>query len=110
MVHAASRIQGDIISHPRHEGIDISENRTIDCEPDSLYIILNIILGGQTLLEEEVESNHDNKHNSGCQSRILSIAQDVVYTASGDKYLTPKHIGMGSTLYNAFEGTSEFVS
>ena len=72
-------------------------------------MFLNIILGGQTLLEEEVESNRYNKHNSGCQSRILNIAQDVVYTASGDKYLTPKHIGLESTLHNAFEGTTEFV-
>ena len=99
MVHVALRIRGDILSHPRPEGIDISENRAIDCVPDSLYMFLNLILGGQKLLEEEVESNHDNKHN--CQSRILSIAQDVVYTASGDKYLTPKHIGMGSTLHQA---------
>ena len=74
MVHVALRIRGDILSHPRPEGIDISENRAIDCEPDSLYMFLNIILGGQTLLEEEVESNRYNKHNSGCQSRILSIA------------------------------------
>ena len=48
-----------------------------------------------------MESNHDNKHNSGCQSQIHSIAQDGVYTASGDRYLTPKHIGMGSTLRQA---------
>ena len=35
------------------------------------------------------DDNDDDKHDSFRQTRILSIAQDLVYTASGDKITTP---------------------
>lgn len=105
MVHVSLRIRGDMLSHPKTDGIEISEDRAIDYVPDSLYMFLNLLLGGQQLLEDNVNSedddNDDDKHDSFCQTRILSIAQDLVYTASGDKINTPKHIGMGSTLHQA---------
>lgn len=31
----------------------------------------------------------------------LSIAQDLMYTANGDKFLTPKHIGLACALHQA---------
>ena len=105
MVHVSLRIRGDMLSHPNTEGIEISEDKAIDYVPDSLFMFLNLLLGGQQLLEDNVNSedddNDDDKHDSFCQTRILSIAQDLVYTASGDTINTPKHIGMGSTLHQA---------
>ena len=98
MVHVALRIPRDILSHPRPEGIEINGDRAIDCNPDSLY---NLVLGGQSLLEDEIDVALDDNHDSFRQTRILSIAQDVMYTARGDKYLTPKHIGLGSTVHQA---------
>ena len=44
MVHVALRIQRNILSHPRPEGIEINEDRAIDCIPDSLYMFLNLVL------------------------------------------------------------------
>ena len=101
MVHVALRIRGDMLSHPKPDGIEISEDRAIDYVPDSLYMFLNLLLGGQQLLENKVNTDGDYKHDSLRQTRILSIAQDLIYTASGDKIHTPKHIGMGSTLHQA---------
>ena len=69
--------------------------------PESLYIFLNLLLGGQQLLETEINNDDSDKHDSFRQTRILSIAQDLIYTASGDKLHTPKHIGLGSSLHQA---------
>lgn len=102
MVHVALQIRGDMLSHSKPEGIEISENRAIECVPNSLYMFLNILLGGYRLLEDEENSSHDDvNYDSFRQSRILSIAQDLMYTASGDKFHTPKHIGLASTLHQA---------
>ena len=35
------------------------------------------------------------------RSRVLSIAQDLVYCISGGKKWTPKHIGLANTLHQA---------
>ena len=108
MVHVALRIRGDMLSHPKPGGIEINEDRAIDYVPGSLYMFLNLLLGGQRLLEDEVNSDDDevnsdddDKLDSFCQTRILSIAQDLIYTASGDKIHPPKHTGLGSTLHQA---------
>ena len=99
MVHVALRIRADMVSHPKPKGLDISEDRAIDCIPNSLYMFLNLLLGGQRLLEgDDLE---DNNNEDRRQVRITSIAQDLMYTANGDKFLTPKHIAMASTLHQA---------
>ena len=99
MVHVALQIRGDMLSHPKPEGIDISEDRAINSIPDSLYMFLNLLLGGQRLLEED--ELDDDKNEARRRLRIISIAQDLMYTANGDKFLTPKHIGLASTLHQA---------
>ena len=35
------------------------------------------------------------------ETRVLSIAQDLVYSVSGDQRWTPKHVGLGSSLHQA---------
>ena len=35
------------------------------------------------------------------ETRVLSIAQDLVYSVSGDRRWTPKHVGLGSSLHEA---------
>ena len=35
------------------------------------------------------------------ETRVLSIAQDLVYSVSGDRRWTPKHVGLGSSLHQA---------
>ena len=65
-------------------------------------MFLNLLLGGQQQLGgHNDDDNNDDKHASFRQTRILSIAQDIIYTASGDNINTPKHIEMRSTLHQA---------
>ena len=71
MVHVALRIRGDMLSHPKPDEFEISEERAIDYVPDILYMFLNLLLGGQQLLEGNVNSeedddddNNDDKHAS----------------------------------------------
>lgn len=103
MVHVALKIRSDMVSHPRPNGIDISEERALDSIPNSLYMFLNLLLGGQCLLEDDEVDDDSSIIRSTAKHhlRIMSIAQDLMYTASGDKFLTLKHIGMASALHQA---------
>ena len=47
MVHVALQIWWDMLSHPKPDRLEISDNRAIDSIPDSLYMFLNFLLGGQ---------------------------------------------------------------
>jgi len=76
---------------------DISEDRAIDSITDSLYIFLTLLLSGQPLLG--VDELGDDNNGARRRLRIISIAQDRMYTANGDKFLTPKHIGLVNTLH-----------
>ena len=92
------RIRGDMLWQPKPEGIYVSEDRDIDSIPDTLYMFLNLLLGGQRLLEDEL---YDDKNEARRRIRIISISQDIMYTANGDRFLTPKHIRMANTIHQA---------
>ena len=51
MLHMALQILGDILSHLKPVGLKISDNRAMESTPDSLYMLLNLLLGNQYLLE-----------------------------------------------------------
>ena len=53
--------------------------------------------------EERNQSNQREKRNQENQveTRVLSIAQDLVYSVSGGRMWTPKHISLGSSLHQA---------
>ena len=107
MVHVALQIRGDMLSHPKPIGWDISTDRAIDCIPDSLYMFLSLLLDGQHLLEnDELDCE---KHENRRRLRMINIAQDLMYTAKGDKFLTPKHIGMANKLHQSTR-SKEFVN
>ena len=55
MVHVALRIRSDMLSHPKPDGIENSEERAIDYVPDSLYMFLNLLLGGPTTVRRQRE-------------------------------------------------------
>ena len=75
--------------------ININDQAAIDCVPESLYMFLNLMLGGEKLLEENEGEHSENDSLRHC--RILSIAQDIVFSVSGGNCLTPKHIGLASS-------------
>ena len=67
-----------------------------DVIPNSICLFLSVSFGGENILELEEQDNY-------LKVRICSIAQDIVYTASKSRELTPKvkHVGLGLALHQA---------
>ena len=162
MVHVALKLRSDILGQPTHKGLNVCKEAAIACVPDSLYMFIRLILGGQSLLEnglsdcddvdkiedsdvidhndvndeddeyddedddeevdigleggldgdnvaEDDEVNQPNKRKRARlrkqehldETRVLSIAQDLVYNVTGGRRWTPKHIGLGCSLHQA---------
>jgi hypothetical protein len=66
-----------------------------DCVPESLYMFLQLLFGGEQLFEGETSEEKENK----IRCNVLSIAQDIVYGVSSGKKWMPKHVGLRSTLH-----------
>ena len=116
MVHVALKLRSDILHHPKYTGLNVCEEAAISCVPDSVYMFLRRLLG-QSLLQvsydedsgnEDVDScaeyeceaeAHGDQEESRQQSRVLSLAQDLIYSVSGEKRWTPTLVGLGSTLH-----------
>lgn len=97
LVHVAMKVRGDMMETPGHKGFSVSEEDAIACIPESLYMLLRLIVGGQASLEDDSPGNNEEH----VRSRVLSVAQDLVYCVSGGKKWTPKHVGLASTLHQA---------
>lgn len=118
-VHTALQIHSDLKAMSGHTSLDVSEEAAKKIVPESLYMLLSLIVGGQGSLDEMLESEssnteediddddedesdnvrmyHDGKYTH--ERKVLSIAQDIIYAASKGKKLTPKHIGLGLTVH-----------
>lgn len=102
MVHLALKLRSDILQAPEYKGFQISDDEAIACVPDSLFMFLRLMIGGQSLLDYEADEREEKvmtEKESKVQNVVLSIAQDLVYSVS--KRWTPKHVGLGSTLHQS---------
>lgn len=99
LVHVALKIRGDMMETPGHKGFSISEDEAIPCIPNSLYMLLRLIFGGQEVLS--LEDGGSENSEELVRSLVLSVAQDLVYCVSGGRKWTPKHIGLANTLHQA---------
>ena len=52
LVLVALKIRGDMLETPGHKGFSVSEDEAIPCIPDSLYMLLRVIFGGQEALKD----------------------------------------------------------
>ena len=95
LVHVALKIHSDSMSTPGHAGLSMSEKDAIACVPESLFMFLNLLLGGQTILEDETDVADED---CVCR-RVLRIVQDLIYCISGGKKWTPKHMGLECILH-----------
>ena len=101
MVHVALKLRSDILSHPTFEGLDVNEDKAIECVPESVYMFVRLLIGGEALLELDPEEEDDpDRKELLKRARVLSICQDLVYNVSDEKKLTPKHVGLGLTLHH----------
>ena len=104
MIHVALKLRADIKAQPPYQGFIINEEEAIQCVPDSVFMFLRLVLGGDSLLyEDQCTSGEESLAESEAkqQNIILSIGQDLVYNVSGGKQWTPKHLGLASTLHQS---------
>jgi hypothetical protein len=104
MVHVALRLRSDIQTHQKDTGFSVNEEEMIACVPESVFMFIRLMFGGLSLLEgdqEDMEEGTTEQRETNTQTRVLSIAQDLVYNVTGGKHLTPKHVGLASTLHQA---------
>ena len=97
LVHVALKMRADILAQPAHEGFRVKHDDVISCIPDSLYMFLQLVYGGQELLEGVDDTETSKTQHT--QTKILSVAQYNIYGVSKGQKWTPKHIGLGSTLH-----------
>ena len=55
MVHVALRLRSDILSHPQYKGLNVGEDEAISCVPESVYMFIRLLLGGQSLLDQDLD-------------------------------------------------------
>ena len=106
LIHVALKLRSDIVSHPPYKGLKVTKEAAMSCIPESLYMFLTVMYGGQCVLwgdeEEGNQDENDDEITTGVTSdRIISVAQDLVYGTSNGKMWTPKHVGLGSTLHQS---------
>ena len=144
MVHVALKLRSDILAQPSHQGLNVCKEDAIACVPESLYMFIGLMIGGQSLLENGLSDSDDDdkvadsdiidrdcgaydddddddaegdldsdnvvehenkqpgkrenarvrKQEDPTETRVLSIAQDLLYIVS-------KHVGLGSSLHQA---------
>ena len=98
VVNVALMIRSKMVGAPGHSGLSVSEDDEINCSPDNLFMFLKLLYRGQDQLQDQDGSN-DKKRVHGVKHKVLT-AQDMIYGTSDGKKLTPKHIGLGSTLHH----------
>ena len=88
--HTALQSRADLKDSPAHDtswcSIDIDHVSNVI--PNSLYLFVSVLFDGENILALE----------DSLKVRICSIVQDLVYTASKSRKLTPKHVGLGLAL------------
>ena len=89
LVNVVLKCRGDMMETPGHRGLTVSEEDAISCIPDSLYMLLRLIVGGHASIEDDSPGRNEEH----VRSRVLSVAQHLVYCVSGGKKWTPKHVG-----------------
>ena len=71
--------------------LEITHDQVVDFLPRSLINLISLLVGYRS-------GTTNNVHDS-IMAQIESVAQDIVYIESRSKKLTPKHVGLGSTIH-----------
>ena len=60
MVHVALKLRSGIIAQPSHHWLNVCKEDAIACVPDSLYMFIKLMMGGQSLLEKGLNDCDDD--------------------------------------------------
>ena len=98
MVHVALQLRRDLLKQPKNTKAKVNDDNCMQCVPESVYMFLTLLLGGQELLEgfdQEEPAAVTRKRN------VLNIGQDLLYAVTMSKNIPPKQYSMGLTLHQA---------
>ena len=79
-----------MIAKEGHKGLSVSEDDAIGCIPESLYMFLYLLLGGQRLIEKDGSDVEDEEKT---RKIVMSVAQDLIYGVSKGKNGHPNILG-----------------
>ena len=96
-IHAAWQICHDLQQSDEHSGLNVSRHDAMAVVPESLHMFLSVLFGGQDTVNDLLVCDEETEQR--LNDKVLSIAQDIIYTASKEKKLTPKHIGLALSLH-----------
>ncbi|KAK1895875.1 (-)-kolavenyl diphosphate synthase TPS10 chloroplastic [Dissostichus eleginoides] len=71
----------------------IDQHHAEEVVPESLYLLLRLLCTD--------DDDQENMDKQTVNTKLLSIAQDIVFLASGGQRPTPKHIGIGVAVHQA---------
>ena len=80
MVHVALQLRRDLLNQPKNNKAVINDDNCMDCIPESVYMFLTLVMGGQELLEG---FDHEETAAVVRKRHVLGIAQDMLYSVSG---------------------------
>ena len=60
MVHVAFKLRSDIMAHHQYKGLNICEDEAISCIPDSVFMFVRLMQGGQSLLVGDFTESDDH--------------------------------------------------
>ena len=98
MVHVALKLRSDLLNHPHNTKAKMTDDNCLQCVPESVYMFLTLLFGGQELLDGFDEETP----NAALRKRkVLNVGQDLLYAVTMGRNIPPKQYSMGLTLHQA---------
>ena len=100
IVHTALQLRSDLQDPRGHDagwhGID--NDHVAEKIPKNLHLFMSALFRGGAILEawDEQETTDD------LQTKLCSIAKDIIFAPSKSRKLQPKHIGLGLALHQDY--------
>ena len=82
MVHVALKLRSDILAYHSQKGINVSKEDAIACIPDSVYMFVRLLLGGQSLLETAFESGRQKAKTTEQMTKSTFLTMKLWTTLS----------------------------
>ena len=99
MVHVVLKLRSDILAQPMHQGLNVCTEDAIACVPESLYMFIRLMLGGQSLLENGLSDGDDNdkEDDDFINDDNDDADDDEVHDAEGNNRGTDDHLDSNSS-------------
>jgi hypothetical protein len=85
LVHVALQLRGDLMKQTQNTKSKLNDENCMACVPESVYMFLTLLLGGQDLLDG---FDHDEPVAISRKRNFLSVGQDLLYAVSNGKHFS----------------------